>query len=365
MEKYPVNQQPEGASHRQLTLAEQRSQMVAYDGNLARQLYEEDEGGVDLRDYWRIIMARKGTILLVTAIVVIAALINTSLKTPIYRATTIIQIDEQSEKVVKYEGVGESANLGYGFYQTQYELLKSKSLAQRVVDELGLESYADFFGKKKEKKSSFFSDLRNMVNEFFQGGEAKASADKAEKKTTPKVDSGASTSHLAGMVLGGLSISPISGSKLVRISYDSPDPKLAARIANAIARNFINTNLERRFEASSYAKLFLQERIKQVRADLEDSEAALAEYAKELEIINLDTRQSALMREIAQLEAKLVESQTQRFEYEASYREYNDPAMTGNQRVLESENINQYKQQLAALEAEYREKLQIYKPAFP
>ena len=78
-------------------------------------------------------------------------------------------------------------------------------------------------------------------------------------------------------LLANLTIDPVRNSRLVKISYDSPRPAEAAAVANAFANNFINMNLERRFEASSYATRFLQEQLQQARANLEDSEKRLVE----------------------------------------------------------------------------------------
>ena len=69
-------------------------------------------------------------------------------------------------------------------------------------------------------------------------------------------------------------------SSIVKISYDSPNPALAAKIANALASSFIKVNLERRYNASTYARNFLQDRLTQLKAKLEESEKALVAYAE-------------------------------------------------------------------------------------
>ena len=343
-----------------LALAEERHQLALYEGMGAGRQMEEDEDVINLRDYWRVIMARKGTILLVTFLVVVATLISTSLQTPIYRSSTTLQIEREAGKVLQYEGVtAESGRYDWEFYQTQYELLKSKTLAQRVVDELGLESSAQFMSSGEEKKSSFFSDIRKAIKGFIQGDEEQ------QQQQINVTDEESSGPDLAGILRGGLTVSPVRDSKLVVVSYDSPNAQLAARVANAIAKNFVNTTLERRFEASSYAKTFLAERIKQVRAELEDSERTLAKYAQEREIIDLEEKQSILMHKIRELDSKLVESEAQRIEDEAKYIEMKDAVLKGNLNVLESPVIQAYKERLVQLEAEYEEKLHIYKPAYP
>jgi len=89
---------------------------------------------------WSVIVKRRWTILLFALIVLSAVLTGTYLKTPIYRASLTLQIDREDIKVVKIEEVApvETAGSGQDYYQTQYELLKSRSLASRVINQLGL-----------------------------------------------------------------------------------------------------------------------------------------------------------------------------------------------------------------------------------
>ena len=77
------------------------------------------------------------------------------------------------------------------------------------------------------------------------------------------------------LFMENLSIEPVRDSKLVQINYDSPSATEAAAVANAVANNFVNLNLERRFDASAYAKKFLEEQLAQMRATLEELREAL------------------------------------------------------------------------------------------
>ena len=84
-----------------------------------------------------------------------------------------------------------------------------------------------------------------------------------------------------------LSISPIRLSRLVDVRWTSPDPALSTRVANAWAAGFIEGNLERRFEATSYARRFLEQRLAQLRSRLEQSERQLVGFASREAIINI------------------------------------------------------------------------------
>ena len=85
-----------------------------------------------------------------------------------------------------------------------------------------------------------------------------------------------------------LTVEPLRGSSLVSVSFDSPDPNLSAAVVNAVAKNFITSNLNRRFQATAYAREFLQQQIENTRLKLEASERALVAYAAQERIINYE-----------------------------------------------------------------------------
>src|SRR5436189_5600966 len=97
---------------------------------------------------------------------------------------------------------------------------------------------------------------------------------------------------LVGAFQSSLTVDPVRRSRLVRLHFDSTDPFFAAKAVNTVAQAFININLERRFEASSYAKTFLEEKLLQTKAKLEDSERELVKFSRDSEIVNIDEKQS-------------------------------------------------------------------------
>jgi uncharacterized protein involved in exopolysaccharide biosynthesis len=122
------------------------------------------------------------------------------------------------------------------FYQTQYELLKSRNLARRVIDQLGLEPQTR--KKTDEETQSFLGNLASSLQVWLAGilgAETKTTADPGQ--TEPELPPPAAQE---GALLGNLMIDPVRNSRLVKISYDSPRPAEAAAVANAIANNFIN-----------------------------------------------------------------------------------------------------------------------------
>jgi len=320
----------------------------------AQTVEEESEGDeLNLRELWQVIVKRRWTILIFALIVVTAVVTATFLMTPIYRASLTLQIDREDIKIVQTGEVTpeESGRGGQDYYQTQYELLKSRSLALRVVNQLGL---ADLPPPPPSPLAEFKAWLSGWL--------PKTSEAKAPEQPLSESD------RLEGVVggfLGGLTVEPVRNSRLVKLYYNSPDPQRAAAILNTLVKNYINMNMERRFDASTYARNFLQERLQQVKAKLEDSERQLVEFARKEQIISVDDKQNTVSQTLTATNAALAEAEKKRIAAEANYRQVMGARGQGLSQILDSKIIQTLKETKAKLEAQYQENLSLYKPAYP
>ena len=247
---------------------------------------------------------------------------------------------------------------GGRFYQTQYDLLKSRSLAERVAKDLDLGAAPDFLNPPS---TSAWGKLRNLI------------FSSAHTATEDKGDFGQRKAAAAGMVQGGVSVAPVPRSSLVRISFASPSPKWAQRIADGVADSYINLNLERRYGASSYARTFLKERLDELKLKLEESEKALVAYADEKELIGgissssdgKETKQSLADSDLAALNAALQKVVAERIRAQESWEQANASTGIGLPQILEDKAISTLSQQRAVLMADYQNKLSMFKPAYP
>lgn len=178
---------------------------------------KDDEDFIDLRLLWGILVRRKGTVLLATALVVLLGLIYTFSTTPIYRGTLLLQIERQEGQVVDYKSVApdEDSRSGTDFYQTQYELLKSRNLARRVIDQLGLEPQTQ--RKPEDQAPSFFGDLSHSFQTWLAGILGAKTQD-PENQPTDQVDE-PSPAAQENALLANLTVDPVRNSRLVKISY--------------------------------------------------------------------------------------------------------------------------------------------------
>jgi capsular exopolysaccharide synthesis family protein len=321
-----------------------------------------DEDVIDLRELWAVLMRRRWLILSAVGLAAILALVATFVMTPVYRSTLLLQIETEGNRVVDYGSVTPEEATGYranmDFYRTQYELLKSNTLARRVIDQLGLVPMdAD------EEAPSFFGDMAAMAKAWVSSMSGVSGTDDALSGIDPEQ---AERMEEEIALLEQLTIEPVRDSRLVRIHYDSPSPVEAAEVANAVAANFINLNLERRYDASSFAKRFLEEQLAQARATLEESEKRFVAYAREREIVDTDKRLEITLDKLREMNAQLIKAEGARIEAEAEYLGIVDAGGAGSAAgVLESQLIQSLKERRGTMEADYRDQLQIYKPNYP
>ena len=316
---------------------------------------DDDDDILDLREYWRVIVKRKWTVLGFFIIVVIAVATATMLMTPIYRATSVLQIEREAAKVVEFKDAAQTEVAGdRDFYQTQYELLKSRTLAERVVQKMRpvLERV---YGTTDSVVETLAANEKNSKQQDVDN--AQAALRKQESDMTRK---------LVGAVMANLNVEPVRNSRLVKVNFDSPDPKLAADITNAVADNFIAVNLERRFDANSYAKTFLEQRLRQVKAKLEETERAQVEFARDKEIFSVDKDGGTTSaQKLTEFNNALSKAQQERIKAESAYKQIQASKSGQLPQGLETGLIAQLKQNLAKLEADYQNNLKQFKPGYP
>lgn len=245
---------------------------------------------------------RRYVILAITALGIAAGVIISMLTRPEYAGTVMVQVSREEAKVLNIEGVEQDsgeARFDAEFYQTQYALLKSRSLSERVVRDLGLSENYLFLVKFDRGK---VDEMRQLPRE-----RRFALATKIVNENTV--------------------VTPIRLSSIINITYNSPDPEIAASIANAVAESFVQSSLIRRYEAAAYAREFLQNRLNNVRTKLEESERKAVEYAQQQGLIKVRsgqgqaaTEQSILASDLASLSEQLTLARAQRAQAEAQFR---------------------------------------------
>jgi polysaccharide biosynthesis transport protein len=289
---------------------------------------------LDFSTFVRVLREWRWLIVGAAALGLALGIIYTLLSTPLYRSTVTLEVNPPSVQIMDREKTeGQDPIPLWELVQTQAGLLKSRSVAERAVQDLNLANNAAFVD---------------------QGAEP------AERQRLA-----------TNKVMSGLSVEPPTESQLIRYSFVSDSPQIAAAVVNAIAESFINSGLQRRFEASAFARRYLQQQIAKTRADLERSERALVAYAQQQGIINTagsgpegqsggDTN-SLQGQSLVQLNQALADATARRVAAEGAYRQ----SLSVGQTSEVAASTSALRQSRATLEAEYQEKRTLMKPDHP
>ena len=323
---------------------------------------------IDLKSLWRAGVKHKWTIVGIAALCTVAAVLYTLRIAPLYQSAALLQIDRVAQKVVGFNAeveLDEGPASDQLQLRTQIELLKSRSLAERVIDEIGL---------YKPDAPPAAPDPAGDVDALSTGSEP---VDKAlawavqgwgqlrALVAPPPEDSGPiSRAAAVAQFKQAITVEPIRNSRLVEVQVLNADPELAAHIANTMAKAFIATNIERKLHSSIYAREFLEEQIRQTKTKLEESERVINTYAKKNEILNLGDKGSAATQTFVDFSAALAKAEQDRIKAETQYNQVRLNPESAPQAVV-NEAIRAYKEQRARLEAEYAKNLAIYKPDYP
>ncbi len=314
----------------------------------------EPSGVPIIRQYLRI-ASRWRYVIIGTAIAcVLLGLVVTLLMTPKYTATSVVEIARESNQVTSFQGVErETSAIDQEFYQTQYGLLKSRALSERVALQLRLiddPKFFEMFGFTSDTPAFRLSNGRYPVNA------------RQERQ------------RVAGEILRkNLSVNPTRLSRLVDIAFTSPDAQFSAKVANAWADNFIRTNLERKLQATSYGRNLLQRQLAIQKERLDNSQRQLVAYASQQGIINLPAQgaangqataeRSIVADDLATLNNALAQATADRIQAEARAEQSGRAGASAE--ALRNVAINNLRQRRAELAAEYQRLMIQFEPGYP
>src|SRR3989441_7570438 len=312
-------------------------------------------------DYWRVVCRRRWTTLCVFLGTLLAATLYTFTIRPVFTGTVSLRIEKEPPRVVKFEEVVKEADNQQDYYQTQYKILQSRSLANRVIGLLQLDQHEEFEEDQDGWVARGEAWLREQLVRWIP----------VPPPTAPEAtDDLMVASPLTDTFLKRVTIEPVRNARLVYVSFDSHYPDLAARVANTLADAFIAQQMDRMVAATRYATQFLAKQLEEARGKLGESETQLSNFLNANGIIfvtadrngnpqDIITQQLSILSE-AFLKARADRMAKESLLTQASVQDaYSLPA------VLQSQQIGLMKQAGADLEGEYRRLSQTFKPDYP
>lgn len=304
---------------------------------------------IDLKEYWRAILAQKKMIAIITLVFVLFTLVFTLLTRPIYQATALVEINDSGRRLVSFQNVDAAEYLTDGYITTQSRVLQSDAVARRVVEKLNLQSNPEFNGELTQR--GLMQGVRSVISNF-KAQPAEPDMDRQQRRAV-------------SIYLSHLSIEPIAKSSLIEVKFSSFTPKLASQLANAHVEAYIELSENRRFDSTSGSKRFLENEIGDTQARLETSEKKLTEFARQYRVIDVEDRNNIILTRLGDLNQALAQVQAQRIDAESRYRQSQISDSENLANTFDNAFIRSLREELASNRAMYFEKLEIYKPDYP
>jgi len=329
-----------------------------------------EEREIHLRDYIRIIKKRRFTVCTFFIITFLVVFIGTFTAAPVFRASTKVLI-EKSEA----NPLGQSYPIHFmdpEFLETQVHIIKSLSVADRVVKLLALDTkYRSDFIREDHSLPvlggilGWFSELKDVA--------LKVAGINITDESFGETEGGGKTAAemIAHIISSGLEVEPIMNSRVVTISFMSENPVLAGLIADKAAKAYIDELLDMRMQSSGYAIEWMTGKAGEEREKLARSENMLQTYVRENDIVTIEDRVAIIPQKLAELGTRLTSAEAERKEMEALYERMREstpeeaetmPVVTAS-KVLQTiqEEILRLEQKLTEISEKYGKKHPVMK----
>lgn len=289
----------------------------------------------DARRYWAMIHKRRAIVFTCLGVSVLVAIIYNYTTRPVYQATAQILIDRDTPNVLPNKELVDLVQAGSDYYQTQYQLLRGRMLAERVVERLGLQKSDEFL------TGPMLSPIERLERRFL-GKPPKSAVDTDGMPLSPAVAAFRSR----------VTVEPVPGSRLVNLRFTAYDPTLASQVVNALAQLYIEQSLEFRFTTSTEATGWLGDRLKEQQERVQTAERALQQYREKEGLVNPEERQSLVDQKLQALNMAVLNARTDRIAKEtvvAQLRNLAPSALESFPSVMSSPVVQALKGQLSDL----------------
>src|ERR1017187_7827591 len=289
-----------------------------------QQEFEPEAPSVPLSHYLWVLRRHRWKMIAVVATCVLATAVVSARLQPIYESTATVDVDRQApQEVVGLDSARSSApNDADQFLATQVKLIESKTVLRQLVEEFHL-----------------------LTSE----GQLNGMSPKKAQETAR-----------APVVLQRLDVPLPPNIYLLLISYRSSDPAISADVANAIANSYLAHTYDIRIRSSASLSTFMEKQIDELKAKMEKSGLALAQFEKDLDVINPEEKTNILSARLLQLNTEYTAAQGERVSKEAAWNAMKSGSLEaaqvssqGAELAQLNETLNQAHQRFALVKSTY------------
>jgi succinoglycan biosynthesis transport protein ExoP len=308
----------------------------------------------ELLAWCRVIRKSRWTVLTAFFVLFVTVLAGSIHEKPVYRAKALIEIDKENPSVANPQEMFLMDEVSDAYLETQYKVLASDDLAERVIRQLSLDQRAEF---------------RPSAPAWPWTGKAVAAISSSPPVDSVAVPDLAARETVLTSFQTRLDIRPIRRSRAVELRFDSQDPELAARAVNAVAENYIQKNLEARWDSTQKASEWLSLQLKDLKSRMEKSEDDRQKYAADNGLLYLETgkgdTESIVNQSVREIQDELTKAQADRMEKESIFRLVQSGDYGSLPGVFENKLLQDLTFRLADLEREHSQLAATFTEAYP
>ena len=337
----------------------------------------EPDGDVDLHYFLRVLRDYYRTVLISGAAVMVAALIVSLFMTPVYRSQATIEIKEATPDIESLQTLQSRSaapnNVVVTEVETEIGILKSDTLARQVIDKVILAKKGD------QSSTGIFAGVWHAFVHWYTGADPEAASDPASYSSVqakagsgsgadPSIESGMDPKayqHLVDRFDSSLQVSRVGSSRLVKISYESRDPRLSARVVNAVVAQYLQVHEK---ATEKFTKM-LAEQVNDARSELEKSERNMTQYARSKGLLYLDTNngssQNVVSERLRQIQDQLTTAQAERYQKQSVYnlvQKGNYGSLPG---VFQDKLLQTLTEKVADLKTQYAQLSSTFNDSYP
>jgi polysaccharide biosynthesis transport protein len=277
-----------------------------------------------LKDYYRILRKHRWLVAGLFLVTVFSVAIWSFVQTPVYQASATVLIEPEPPKVLNIQDVTPIGSPTQEYYRTQYELMTSRPIVEKVIETLSL------------------------------------------KQRIPELQRAADPVRA---LQDAVVVEPRRNTRLVAVRFEHPNPQLAAEVTNALARQYVKHNLDIKLRGAQEAMTWLNEQMTTLRVKVQESSVALQNYRVKAGIMGLQEQRQITAQKIMDFNKQYLESQAQRLSVEAKMNELQRVTGSGGAQtiftVADSQLIQKLKQEASELEVTKAKLSKTYKEKHP
>ena len=242
------------------------------------------------------------------------------------------------------------------YFETQFEILRSRGLTERVVEKLSLSGIPELTGQESESRG-IIAELRSARRSLFSSMRSLLSGPPPEEDAAAGTDETATVRAQAQALLSSLQVLPLEGTHLVDITVEGRNPEFAALAVNTLISEYVQQNLDQRLQNTDKTLGWLEEELRRQQGKVVEGDRALAEYRESQDALSLDDRQNIVVARLNQLNDAVTRAQTSRVQKQALYAQVRDispdsPAVGSFPAIAQNSVVQDLRANLGDLESE-------------